>query len=153
MSRRICVRVFLLAFPLWLMAATSYAQQRQGDVGLGGQIGDPSGVTLRLYNRAAFIYDFLAAWDLDDFFFLNVHGLFERRFNEAPLNYFYGPGALFGIEQRRGENELVLGLSASVGINYFVERFEVFLQLTPRLNLIPRTNADLGGGVGLRYYF
>jgi len=50
-------------------------------------------------------------------------------------------------------NELALGLSASVGINYFVERFEVFLQLTPRLNLIPRTNADLGGGVGLRYYF
>ncbi len=135
-----------------LAVAPAHAQQRRSDTGLGGQIGDPTGITLRLYDRASFVYDFLAAWDLDDFFFLNVHGLRERSLENSPLSYYYGPGVIFGIERRRRQNELVVGISGNFGINYFVERFEVFLQLTPRFTLTPRTVGDIGGGIGLRYY-
>ena len=117
----------------FLIAPESQAQERRADIGFGGQIGDPTGLTLRLYDRSPFIYDFLAAWDFDDdFILLNAHGLWERRLRNSPLNFFYGPGVLLGLQERRGDNELLVGLSFNVGINYFVERFEVFIQVTPR---------------------
>jgi hypothetical protein len=47
----------------------------------------------------------------------------------------------------------VIGISGQFGLNFFVEQFEVFLQLTPRLHVLPATDGDVGGGVGLRYYF
>lgn len=148
------MRYFLLLALIALLATAepAHAQERPGDLGIGGQIGDPTGITLRLYGRSRYVFDFLAAWDLDDFFFLNVHGLYERSLENSPLNYYYGPGVVFGIERHGRENELVVGISGNFGINYFVERFEVFLQLTPRFTLTPRTTGDLGGGIGLRYY-
>ncbi len=137
--------------------AQSYAHSPPGQTGLGGIIGTPSGLSLKIYgtDRSSFTaYDFLLAYDLDRFFFFSLHGLFERPLPDSPLNYFFGPGALLGARERpRDNNEMVLGLSVNFGINFFTERFEVFLQVTPRLHLIPATEGDLGGGIGLRYYF
>ena len=152
MPFRFLLGLMLAAVVLGLRPEAAPAQTRYSSIGFGAQMGAPTGVTLRLYERAPYIYDFLAAWDLDDSFFLNVHGLRERPIRDSQLNFYYGPGGLFGIERRGNDLDVVLGASANVGLNYFVERFEVFLQLTPRLILLERTTADLGGGVGLRYY-
>lgn len=139
----------------WLLVtAPSFAQSPAGQVGIGGQIGDPSGVTIKLYQRPGLTYDMLAAWDLDQFFFLNAHALYERPIPDSPLRYFLGPGVILGFEEGAdGENDVVIGISGQFGVNFFVEQFEVFLQLTPRLNVIPNTNGQIGGGIGLRYYF
>lgn len=145
--------LFCLALLVAAGATTAFAQERYSDTGLGGQIGEPSGVTLKLYQRPTFAYEFLAAWDLDDFFFLNVHGLYERPIQNSPLFYYLGPGAFIGFEDRGREDDVVIGVSGNFGVNFFTERFEVFLQVTPRLSVIPETDGDIGGGVGLRYYF
>lgn len=146
-----------LAAGLFFLAATSAAAQSPaGSFGIGGQIGDPSGITIKLYQRPGFAYDLLAAWDLDDFFFLNGHALYEKPIPDSPLHYYLGPGILVGFEEEQGpgdEDEVVVGISGQFGLNFFVEQFEVFLQLTPRLHVIPDTDGDIGGGVGLRYYF
>lgn len=138
-----------------LASPSAHAQAPAGDIGLGGQLGDPSGITLKLYQRPGFAYDFLAAWDLDKFFFLNAHALYERPVPDSPLRYYLGPGVVVGFEEDDSDNDddIVIGISGQFGINFFVERFEVFLQLTPRLNVIPNTNGNIGGGLGLRYYF
>lgn len=149
------MRLLIALFALVCIAAipaTAQTNTPAGTVGLGGQVGSPSGITLKWYDRPGFAYDVLAAWDLDDFLFLNVHGLFERPIPDSPLNYYFGPGAYIGIEEGR-DDDIVLGISGNFGLNFFAAPFEVFLQLTPRLNLIPDTDGDFGGGVGLRYYF
>lgn len=149
------LRAFFAATCL-LAASPSFAQSPPGDLGIGGQIGDPSGITLKLYQRPGFAYDFLAAWDLDRFFFLNAHTLYERPIPDSPLRYFLGPGIVLGIDEDAGpdhDSEVVVGVSGQFGVNFFVEQFEVFLQLTPRLSVIPSTDGEIGGGVGLRYYF
>jgi hypothetical protein len=133
--------------------ARAQTSQPPGNVGIGGQIGSPSGITVKWYDGPGRAYDLLGAWDLNDFFFLNLHMLFERPLTDSPLNLFYGPGAYIGVQERRRENEVVVGISGNFGLNFFTERFEVFLQLTPRLNVVPDTHGRLGGGVGLRYYF
>lgn len=146
---------FVIAI-LCLISTPIHAQSPAGRVGLGGQIGDPSGITLKVYQRPGFAYDLLAAWDLDQFFFLNAHALYETPIPDSPLRYYLGPGILIGFRDDhpfRDQDEVVVGISGQFGLNFFVEQFEVFLQLTPRLHVIPDTDGDIGGGVGLRYYF
>ena len=146
---------------------TRQGQYRQhspvSSVGIGGQVGDPSGLTVKIYRdgfraggpfRAARAFSFLAAWDLDDFFFLSAHGLYERPIPDSPLNYYIGPGAVVGIDNRpAGDADFVLGISGEFGLNFFTEHFEVFLELMPWIKVIPETDGSLGAGIGLRYYF
>jgi hypothetical protein len=152
------LRASLLAFALALAlyAGPAQAQRTSGSVGLGGQVGAPTGVTLKFYNAGGPSYDVLAAWDLDDFFFLNVHAQFNQPINAENvdgLEWFIGPGAYVGVIDRV-EDEAVLGISARGGLNYVLDRrFEFFVHLTPRFDLVPETDADVGGGVGFRYYF
>lgn len=145
-----------MLFLLVLLAVPSAYAQRGGTTGLGGQVGEPSGLTLKLYNPGAVSYDFLAAWDLDDFFFLNVHGLYERPLgNERNLRFFYGPGVFVGFRDRPREDDddVVVGISGSLGLSFWVDRFEVYGQITPRLSVLPDTDGDVGGGLGIRFYF
>lgn len=164
MTRRLLPALLVAAALLALIPADAAAQSQTppGRTGLGGQIGDPSGVTLKLYRGTGTALDrsmnvdavdFLAAWDLDDFFFLNVHAIHERPIQDSPLNVFLGPGLFLGIDEGPGDEDVVLGVSGVFGVNFFVEQFEVFIQLTPRLSLLPDTDGSFGGGVGLRYYF
>lgn len=145
----------LLCCSLFLLASPAHAQRTDGAVGIGGQIGDPSGVTLKIYHPGRFSYDFLAAWDLDDFFFLNLHAVRERHLGNTPrLHYFYGPGAFIGVRDRApDDDDLVLGISGTLGISYVVDELEFFGQITPRLSVVPDTDGDVGGGVGVRFYF
>ena len=147
---------------LLLAAEAAIAQPEGRRLGLGGQVGDPSGLTLKLYRNAGLPFDrlftteaitFLAAWDLDEAFFLNIHLLKERPIQNSPLRFFLGPGGLMGIEDTRNGLDVTLGVSGTFGVNFFREDFEVFLQITPRLNILPDTEGNFGGGIGLRYYF
>jgi hypothetical protein len=152
----------LLVLGLVLSAAVSpaQAQRTSGAVGLGGQVGEPSGLSLKFYNEAAPSYDFLAAWSLvDDNFFLNAHALWNydvqaENVNED-LEWFVGPGGFLSIvDDRPGDDEVEIGISGTVGLNFVVDRrFEFFAQVTPRIAVVPETEGDVGGGLGFRYYF
>ena len=132
------------------------AQQLGSDVGLGLQIGDPSGVTLQFYNPGSLSWDFLAAWNVDDFFFLNLHGLYYRGLGERnDVHLFYGPGAFIGIHDRGRDrdDDVVIGVSGTIGVGIMLEQFQIFGAVTPRLSLLPATHGDVGVGIGARYYF
>jgi hypothetical protein len=153
------VLALLIVSGLCVAAHPAQAQRTTGATGLGVQAGDPSGVTLKLYNADQPSYDFLAAWSLtdNDFFFLNAHALFERSLSaedvEQPVQWYIGPGAYIGVSDNGG-SEAGLGVSGTIGIDILLdERFEVYLQATPRFELIRETEPHLGGGLGFRYYF
>jgi hypothetical protein len=137
-------------------ASNAQAQRAPGALGLGLQLGEPSGISLTYYQPEGMSYDFLSAWNLsNDFFFLNAHGLFNRHLgNDQNLHLYYGPGAFVGFQDRNGDNQdTVAGISGRIGLGYLIDRFEIYGQLTPRLSVTPGTDGDLGGGVGFRYYF
>ena len=87
MTSRSALRLVGLSL-LLVLAGTSlaHAQRTTGSVGFGGQIGETSGLTLKVYNETALSYDFLAAWDLDDFFFLNGRALWNQDINAENIN-------------------------------------------------------------------
>jgi hypothetical protein len=133
------------------------AQRVAGDVGIGFQAGQPTGLSIKIYNPGSLSPEILAAWDLDDFFFLNLTGHLEHHLNNAQtVHFFYGPGAFIGIRDRNnefGDDDVVVGISGSAGFNVVINKLEIFIQGTPRLSLIERTEFDMGGGLGMRYYF
>lgn len=135
------------------------AQPSSGQFGIGIQFGDPSGLSMRIHKPSGMSPDILLAWDLNDFFFANVHGVLEQPISGAGnFNFIYGPGAFIGLRNRGGNNflggddEINLGLSGVVGINVYIQQFEIYLRVTPYLLLVERTDAEIGGGLGFRYY-
>src|SRR5690606_14638560 len=84
------------ALPLLLAAFLSLpptAAAQPGPIGIGGQLGSPTGLTLKFAGRPG--VDLAAEWDFDDYFFIQGHVLLaERRFPgaSADVRYFYGPG-------------------------------------------------------------
>jgi hypothetical protein len=157
MSVRTASFVTALLLGLFCVAPAT-AQRTTGAVGLGGQIGEPTGLTLKVHNANAPSYDLLAAWDLDDFFFLNGHALFEHRIDasnfDPTLEWFVGPGAFIGVFDNPSDDEVGIGISGTAGLNLvFSQQVELYVQVTPRIGVIPETEGEVGGGLGLRYYF
>lgn len=155
------VLITALVLVLGLGVSNAQAQRTSGSFGLGGQVGDPSGLSLSVYNAGSASYDVLAAWSsINDFFFLNAHLLFENRISatnvDQPIEWFIGPGGFVGTFQNTGPfgGEAILGISGTVGIQMILaDHFELYLRATPRFAVVPETHGDLGGGLGLRYYF
>ena len=151
----------LMAFAVLMNCHSMKAQPSSGSWGVGIQFGEPSGLSIKHYNPGAMSFDALLAWDLDDFLFINVHGLWEKRLGSSvPLNFYYGPGAFIGIIDRGpkrffndSDEEIALGISGTAGLNYYIDQFEIYQQLTPRLQLLEETDADVGGGLGFRFFF
>ncbi len=157
MKTRIIILTLFFAFGHFF----AKAQRLDGDVGLGFQFGQPTGLTLQFYNEDGASLDLLAAWDLDDFYFLNAHALWNVHLsNRGVAHLYYGPGAFIGIRETGiddglfGEdNDTEVGLSGRIGINFLINKFELFAHFTPRMTLSSSSDVDFGGGVGGRFYF
>ena len=119
---------------------------------MGAQIGRPGGLALKLYRPGTTVYDAIISTDGDDYATGSFHRLWERPLPDSPLHYYVGPGLVFGPEGLPQSPQLRLGLSAEAGLNFYAERFEVFLHVTPTLRFLPDTRLGLDGNVGLRYY-
>jgi hypothetical protein len=140
--------------PLLLLAAVlalgPAALAQPGSFGIGGQIGEPTGLTLKFAGRPGL--DLAAEWDFDDYVFVQGHVLLgERRFPGAgaDVRYFYGPGLFVGARQ---DNDAAFGFSFNLGVSYYTGPVELFGQVTPRLRLTPDSDFDVGAALGLRFY-
>ncbi len=132
------------------------AQNRpEGTLGIGIQIGQPAGLSLLVNRPQKMSLDILTAWNLNDFYYANLHGLFYLPMKgEENFGLFYGPGVFVGIKDRKGnlEDILNLGVSGTFGISFFWEKLEIYARVTPRLKLIDATEGDIGGGIGIRFF-
>jgi hypothetical protein len=136
---------FLSALALLLFTAAPAAAQ----VGIGGLIGDPTGLTLKAgAGRGAIVLDV----NLDDAIYGQLHYLIrEQRLSGtgSDIRFSFGPGVILG----ESGNDTAVGLSALFGLGWYIDpRFELFGQVTPRLILTPDTDGDVGVAAGLRFY-
>ncbi|MFB6229956.1 MAG: RNA polymerase subunit sigma-54 [Salinibacter sp.] len=119
---------------------------------MGFQVGRPGGAVVKVYRPGPLAYDGILTTDADEFVAIRIHRLWESPLPDSPLHLYLGPGALLGAEQLDRSPRVRFGLSAEAGLNFYAERFEVFLHVTPTLRFFPNTEASLDGNVGLRYY-
>ena len=140
-------------FTIFLIAQVGIAQRGGGDVGIGAQFGEPTGLTVKFYNPGTSL-EILASWDLDDYFFADIHATFDHHLNNSgSIHLFYGPGGFIEIEDQGSKNDFQLGLSGRIGVDFILGFLELFIHATPRIELLESTDFDVGGGIGFRVYF
>ncbi|MEL6771738.1 MAG: hypothetical protein AAFP18_11790 [Bacteroidota bacterium] len=128
----------------------------QGQTGVGVQVGDITGLTLKI-GATGRAYDFAAAWDFNaESVVVQGHVLLAQpvltQAGTSQVRWYYGPGGFIRLNDG-ADSELGVGLSVNVGVSYrFAPQFEGFAQVTPRLLLVPASNVDLGVALGIRFY-
>jgi len=136
----------LVVFLVISMSAT-YAQ---GKFGIGVILGEPTGLSAKLYTGSSTAFDFAAAWSFkgDGNLLLQADYVWHSSLT-GELAFYYGIGGRVIFQ-----NDPRVGARIPIGLDY---RFssapvDIFAELVPILDLIPSTNFNLGGGIGVRFW-
>lgn len=150
------LRLGSILFILCLMLASQQpVQGQQRSFGAGILIGNPTGFTGKYWKSRENAYAFGLAWSLGSNGSVLVYGDYLwHRFEitgEPRTPLYFGVGAWIGSH----ENSTGLGARIPLGIMHLLSKdpIEVFLEIVPSISLIPDTDLDVQGGIGLRYYF
>jgi len=130
----------------------------QHDFGLGIIVGEPTGLSGKLWLGKTTAIDGAVAWSFEgeDAFHLHMDYLLHSfdliRVDKGKLPLYYGIGGRIKFDE---EDNARVGLRIPVGLEYIFtgERVDIFLEIVPLLDLIPDTDFSLNGGIGVRYFF
>jgi len=146
----------ILVIAVLMIQPDAQAQSRSSKVGLGVILGEPTGLSFKAWTSSTNAFDGGLAWSFGHDSDLYVHAdylwhnysFFNVNEGSMPLYYGIGGRILFANDPR-------VGVRIPVGMEYEFEDSPVgiFFELAPILDLVPETDFDLSGGVGLRYYF
>jgi hypothetical protein len=125
-------------------------------LGLGFILGEPTGLSLKKWIGDTTAIDGSASWSfgrgsalqLHADYLLHLFNLFKVGRGKLPLYYGLGGRVKFDDDSKAG-------IRFPLGISYILENepLDIFFEVAPILNLAPRTEFDLNGAVGVRYYF
>ena len=159
MKNRTPLALVLLAASLARSAAVPALGQTRG-TGFGIIIGEPTGISAKHFLTRDTALDVGVAWSLvkDSHFHLHADYLFHnfsilaREFDvsegELPLYYGIGGRVRFDDDARGG-----LRLVAGVSYHFEDAPLDVFLEIAPIMDLVPKTELDINVGFGIRFWF
>ena len=146
MGKKIIIISLLLL--ILLVPASLFAE-----IGAGIVLGEPTGLSFKSGNLAVGLgWSFASKSDnrIDasiDWWLINEDFV-------GPLNWYLGVGTKIGLKLNQDKDIFNIGLRIPIGIQMWpVEKLELFLEIAPGILLIPGTDPDISGGIGLRYYF
>ncbi len=120
--------------------------------GVGIIVGEPTGLSIKIGHFPVIGI----AWSWDDYFHLHIDYWLKSARLDRSLYWFFGFGAKVSVHQKNqgDDGDVGLGLRVPLGLSYFFSRrFEVFGEVAPGMKLIPGTEFDIDGGIGIRFYF
>lgn len=145
--------LYLILFFLIITCMTLSAQGK--GLGLGVIVGEPTGVSAKLWTANGQAFDAAAAWSFidDSAFYVHVNYLFHFAdlisVKKGELPFYAGIGG-----KVKFVDPVVLGIRFPFGLEYFFAKVPlgIFLEIAPCLVLYPGSDFDIGAGLGVRYY-
>jgi hypothetical protein len=130
------------------------ATYAQGKFGLGIILGEPTGISTKVWMPGNTAIDGAIAWSFANKSALHIHADFLlHNFNvfSRVVPLYYGIGGRIKFR----ESETRIGVRIPVGIAYDIPstQIDLFLEIVPLLNLNPSTSFTMNGAVGGRFYF
>ncbi|MEX0772955.1 MAG: hypothetical protein WD038_07290 [Balneolales bacterium] len=149
--------VLLLVLPLTVQQA--HSQVRDGNLGLGVVVGDPTGITAKLWLDDLNALAGTAAWSFRGNTSLQLNADYLRHnfdhidLNRGSMAFYYGLGGR--LLAREGNRDDRFGVRVPFGLSYFFanDPIEIFAEVVPILDIVPGTDFTSNSGVGVRYYF
>ena len=148
-------------FPVAAETPQSYGPQSKY-FGGGLYLGEPTGLTVKGYLAQRLALDGVFAWSLNDEAF-NLIGDISYEFLDIrtdsqnfSIPFYAGVGLKLGFDED-GENdgETEVGIRVPVGIAFQFTKhpIELFLEISPGIQVAPDSEIDVTGGIGGRFYF
>ncbi len=142
---------------VWVITQPGYGAVQQEGFGLGIIVGEPTGLSGKLWMSEHTALVGGAAWSFgreEEALHLHLdylHHNFEViKVDKGQLPIYYGIGGRLKLE-----DDSRIGLRLPVGLNYIFEQapLDLFMEIVPILELVPETEFNLNGGIGIRYFF
>lgn len=164
MRPRKLLSIFIVTLILSFSAEALKAQDVSNRVGVGIMVGEPTGFSLKAWNSDRTAIDLGLAWSLGRYDAINIHAdylwhnftLFDE-IESGRLPAYVGVGGriIFADDYPDpGESNAIVGARIPVGVDYLFEDAPVgiFLEVAPVVNIIPETDFDVDGAVGIRVF-
>lgn len=130
--------------------------------GGGLHFGEPMGFTLKGYPSKQFAVDFIAAWSFVEDSFTMISDL-TYEFFDIPedvdgftLPFYAGIGGKLAFDRGGKDRKKTLGavrIPFGFALQLIDYPIEIFFELGPGMQFAPKTEFDMTGGVGARFYF
>jgi hypothetical protein len=148
------VTTVLVILGVCLLAPALTAQQ--SGFGLGVMLGEPTGISAKLWLGQTTALDGVVAWSFVNNPAISVHADYLFHFfdvfsvKEGTIPLYAGIGGMVSIGP-----EPDVGVRIPFGAAYLFETvpLDIFLEVAPIFLLIPATAFDFSGGLGVRFYF
>lgn len=123
------------------------------ELGLGIVLGEPSGVLGQFFMSRSSLLDVTVAWSLDDWFMVAGDYQVYNNLADAPPEWlwYYGIGGYLAFPENE---DGIIGARVPLGISYSFPRsiVDVWVEVDPALQIIPDTEAELQGGLGITFW-
>ena len=132
--------------------------------GMGLILGEPTGLSAKAWTSTDNAFDFAVAWSLNNYHHDNNHNDGSLLLQADYVWHFFN-----AISVSKGKLPIYVGIGGRVvladnpsfgiripvGIDYlFADApIDIFLELVPIMDLSPKTDFGIGGGIGIRYWF
>lgn len=144
---------------LLIMGGSAFAR-RGGPFGLGIIIGEPTGISGKLWLTRTTALDGAIGWSWGhrlhmhfDYLWHNFHLI---RVERGQLPLYLGIGGRLSIHEKpKGEGEVYLGIRGAVGLEYLFATvpIDIFAEIALVMDIVPATRPDVEGGLGARFFF
>lgn len=146
----------IIFFVLTAVLAFGTAEAQDSGFGLGVILGEPTGISGKLWVDNKRAIDGAVAWSFDKKSAMHLHAdlLFHSsniiKVEMSKLLVYYGIGG-----RVKFENKSKVGVRVPLGLNYLSSGapLDVFLEIVPILDLAPSTDFSLNAAIGVRYFF
>ena len=148
--------VVILTLLVTLFFCTTTVAQDRG-FGLGIIVGEPTGLSFKKWSGDTTAIGGAIAWSFGKKNELHLHGDYlvhnfdVFQVEKEKLALYHGIGGRIKIIKDKSR----VGVRIPLGINYIFEKasLDIFLEFVPLLDLVPSTNFELNGAIGIRYFF
>jgi len=145
---------FVLLWCLVPMVSSTLAKTKSG-TGIGVIIGEPTGITAKMWTSERTAFDAAAAWSFypeSDFIHLHLDYLLHYfpQVDRGTMMVYWGAGPIARFKESAG----TIGLRVPFGIGYLWDEapVEIFLEIAPRVELLPASDFNGNAAIGVRYY-
>lgn len=126
--------------------------ERPGNTELGFIVGEPTGISAKFWTSDRTAFDLGFAWSFSGQGSMHIHSnyLYHSYMQDPDIALYFGLGGRLLLE-----DDFSMGLRVPLGMQYVIpeSNLGLFFELAPLLQLVPGLDADINGGLGLRYFF
>jgi len=144
------LQILVIIFTLFI--GSTYAQK---SFGLGIILGEPTGLSAKLWTGGTNAFDFGAAWSFEG----SGHLLLQTDYvwhssltktSSGGLALYYGIGGRIVFS-----DDPDIGVRIPVGLDYIFSSapIDIFVEVVPIMDFVPSTEFVVNGGLGIRFWF